>query len=192
MKITDGAGGGYGAAVNSNNQLSVNAINETAQHFISHGAGEAYQAWGVTDTLTSATIPILHLKNTSTTKDMVITYVRFQTVDSNETLPAAASYFQMSFGRTYSSGGTAMTPVNMNTSSGNAAETTAYQSTPVLAGTAVEFDRVYNPADGQQITYNKEGSIIVGPNDTIEFTYVGTSTAGVAYCRCSFYFAVHN
>ena len=184
--IQDGAGSGRAVKVNRDNNLSVHATSASQQHTNSESKGQAYQAWGLTDTLTSATIPILHLKNTSADKQLVVTFIRFQTIDNNVSA-GVGEYFAVGFGRTYSSGGTEMTPVNLNTSSGNKAEATAYQSTPTLAGTNVEIDRAYNKAEGEIVTFNKDGSIVVGPNDTIEFYYVGTSTAGVAYARCSFY-----
>jgi hypothetical protein len=186
MKITDGTGGGFAAAVDEFHQLKVLAVTSTAQHEASE-RGYAYQVIGETATLTSATVPILHILNTSSTDELVFTYIRMTTADGNATIPAIAQYFGIGFGRTYGSGGTATVPVNMNAGSGNVAPATCYGNTPTLAGTNVEFEKLYNKAEGELYVFNKEGSIILPPNKTIEFYYVGTSTAGQAICRASFY-----
>lgn len=187
MKLIDGTGKSYGAQVNDANQLEVHASVAQQQHWYSEVKGQAYQVHGITDTLTSATVPILHLLNTSSDKEVIVTYIRHQVIDTNATIPATDNYFGVGFGRTYSSGGTAITPTNMNTGSGNAAEVTCYHSTPTLTGTNTEIDRYYNESEASLLIYNKQGSIVIAPNDTLELYYVSTATAGIAYARLSFY-----
>ena len=110
-----------------------------------------------------------------------------QTADDNVTIPAIAQSFGIGFGRTYSSGGTLTVPVNMNTGSGNVAPVTCYGNSPTMAGTNVEFEKVWNKAEAEVYAYNKGGSILLAPNKTIEFYYIGTATAGRALCLASFY-----
>ena len=186
MKITDSTGKAYGAKIDENYRLFTLSITATAQHEASE-RGKAYQVIGETATLTSATTTILHIKNTSSTEEAVFTYFRMQTADDNATIPAIAQYFGIGFGRTYSSGGTLTVPVNMNTGSGNVASMTCYGNSPVLTGTNVEFDKVWNKVEGELYIFNKGGSVILAPNKTLEVYYVGTATAGRALCRASFY-----
>ena len=190
MIIQDGTGTGKTTKVGFDNQLEVHASSVEQQHYYSERFGQAYQVQGFTGTLSSATLPILHIRNTSVDKEIVITYIRHQVVDQSATVPATSEYFSLRLGRTYSSGGTAVTPTNLNTGSGNEAEATCYDgtgSTLTLAGTATEIDRYYTVSEASLLVFNKEGSIIIAPNDTLECAYVGTSTAGIAYCRVSFY-----
>ena len=78
------------------------------------------------------------------------------------------------------------TPVNVFAGSGNDAEVTAYQGAPTLAGTATEIDRWYTKAEGDMHAFNKEGAVIIGPNRTMELSYVGDQTNGILYTRLSF------
>jgi len=186
--IEDAQGRGSSAGVNKNNQLEVRAEVESSQHAISQRDGQAYQVVG-TATLSAATVPVLHLKNTSSTKDMVFTYIRHQIVapTGGTAIPNVANYVTVAFNRTYASGGTLTVPVNVNRKSGNTAEATIYNNTPVLAGTAVEMDRWYTRADGDMNVWNKEGAVRLGPNDTMEISYTGDQTGGLIYARASFY-----
>ena len=185
--IKDGVGTGKSAKVNQDNQLEVHASIAEQIHWYSEVKGQAYSVVGVTDTLTAATVPILHFKNTSTTAELVIEAINFQTIAEAATIPASGIYFQIAFGRTFSSAGTLITPINVNSGSGNAAEVTVYHSTPVLAGTASEFRRIYNQTDGELYEIHPDGAIIIAPNDTLEISYVTTGTAGIASASVLFY-----
>ncbi len=88
--------------------------------------------------------------------------------------------------RTRASGGSEVTPVNLNQATGNAANVTAYAGNPTLEGTALEIDRWYTKSEGDMHVFNKEGSVILQPNRTIEFSYVGDQTSGKFYARLSF------
>lgn len=176
---------GTTARVTPEYQLEVRAETLSQQHYISREFAQTFQVIGVTDTLTSATIPVLHIKNTDSERDLVVTYVRMQIVDPNATLPATDNYFQMGVGSTVT-GGTVVVPVNTNVSSGKVASVTATHSTPTSGGTFSEIDRYYPTADGDSVTYNKDGSVILGLNDTFEVRMVSTGTAGIAYARATF------
>jgi hypothetical protein len=185
--IKDGTGQGYYAGVNFENRLMVTAKTESLQHLISQDYGQAYQAIG-TATLASGRVTVLHLKNTSSDKNMVVTYIRHQVVGATggTAFPNALNYFEVSGGRTYLSGGDLKVPVNVNRGSGNLAEAIVYNGSPVLTGTESEIDRWYTQSDGDMNTLNKEGSLIVQPNNTIELSYTGDQTAGIIYTRVSF------
>lgn len=185
--IKDGTGTGKAAKVNADNQLEVHATVTAQLHWYSERNGQAYSVIGITDTLTAATVPILHFKNISTNKELVIEQVWVQTVAEAATVPAVGIYFQTGFGRTYSSVGTAVVPTNLNSGSGNAAEVTVFHSTPVLGGTLSEIQRFYNIADGTLHSIENAGGIILAPNDTFEVSYVTTGTAGIATATVFFY-----
>lgn len=173
------------AGVTSEHQLQVEAEVHELQHHISRSTGQAYQVRGETDTLTAATIPVLHLRNDDPDRALVISFIRSGVVATNASLPAIAEYFALGFNTTIS-GGTAVTPVNMNRKSGSDALVTATTSTPTSAGTFVEFDRWYPNSNGDRESYNKQGSIILGLNDTIEIRHISTGTAGVSWARITF------
>ena len=185
--VEDGTGNGYNAQVTKDNELKTTGELRTIQHNTSRLAENAYQIVG-TSTLSSGTITGLHIKNTSSTKILVVTYIRHQIVGSSggTSFPNTSNYLSIGLGRTYSSGGATATAVNVNGGSVVTAEITAYQTVPTLAGTASEIDRWYTKADGDMNTFNKEGSLILQPNQTIELSYVTDKSAGTLYTRLSF------
>ena len=176
---------GVVAQVTDEHQLRVEAEIHELQHHVSRTTGQTFQVLGITDTLTAATIPILHIVNNDPDRALVISFIRSQIIGSNATLPGVGDYVQYGFGTT-ASGGTAVVPVNQNRKSGSSALVTALHSTPTSAGTFVEEDRWYPDADGARETYNKQGSIILGLNDTWESRVVSTSTAGIVWTRATF------
>jgi hypothetical protein len=191
--IRDGKGRGNVAAVNSDNKLMVYSQSSSNQHSISEETQQAYQCIG-TATLASGTVVALHIKNTSSTKNMVVSYIRHQVIDPSggTAVPNASNYFKIALGRTYTSGGSEVTPVNVYAGSGNTAEVTAYDSAPTLAGTASEIDRNYTQSEANMQSFNKEGALIIPPNQTIELSYVGDQTNGTLYTRISFYMEEHD
>jgi hypothetical protein len=169
----------------------VYAQSASNQHVISEDNQDAFQIIGVA-TLASGTVTALHIKNTSN-KRLVISYIRHQVIDAagGTAFPNASNYFKLALGRTYSSGGSAKSPVNVYSGSGNDADITAYEGAPTLAGTANEIDRWYTKAEGDMNAFNKEGALIIPPNQTVELSYVGDQTSGILYTRVSFYMEEH-
>jgi len=183
---------GQWASVNESHQLLVRAESLSHQHHQSHVNGAAFQASGHSATLSSGTNTVLHIKNNDPLRDMVVTYVRLQLVGSaNGAYDSLTDCFELGTGRTLSSDGTAVTPFNMNRSKSSiVASVTATEgagTNPTMAGTFLATgDRWYPNAAGDREKYNKEGTLILGLNDTLEIRYVGTHTAGQAYARVSF------
>ena len=176
---------GYLAGVTRDYQLKVQSESLSLQHFISRAYAQTFQVIGRTDTLTAATIPILHIKNDDPDRLLVFSYIRAGIVDSNATLPGVGDYIQLGLGSTVTSG-TAVTPVNVNATSGKVATVTATHSTPTSGGTFTEIDAFYPKADGEQQVWNKDGSVVLGLNDTFEARIVSTATAGIAWARFTF------
>lgn len=178
---------GNTVGVSNNNQLQVVAESKSLQHYISLEEQNTYQVIG-TVTIANATTTVLHLKNDDPDKYMVISYIRAQTIDaaSGTALPSAATYFDLGYGRTVASGGASVTPVNTNALSGKVASITATANGPTMAGSFTELDRWYCDADAGSVEYNKEGSLILGLDNTFEVRLTSDHTSGTAYVRVTF------
>lgn len=186
--IRDGTGKGYNAKVDKENRLYVNSKSGSVQHTISIEEQQAYQVIGIAS-LSPGTVHALHLKNTSPDKAIVVTYFRHQIVGASggSSFPNVNNYFSVGLGGVYSSGGSAAIPVNVASGSGNTADVSAYEGNPTLSGIIKEIDRWYTKANGDMNTFSKEGSVIILPGRSIQFSYIGDQTAGILYSRLSFY-----
>jgi hypothetical protein len=182
--IGDGWGGTKKLRITDSGQAKVVSENHELQHDVSINEGQAYQVISVDTGITAATETQLHIINTSSTRNCVITFIRMQAITNTASKPVVGEYWEMGFGRTVSSGGTAATPVNMNQNSSNAAEVTVTGINPTMAGTFTPIDRWYNVGNAEQV-YNKQGSIILGQNDTFEIRLVSAGT-GEAVTRVTF------
>lgn len=174
---------GTTAKVSGDNQLFVVSENHELQHHVAWKKEDVYQVISTDTGITAKDQTILHIKNTSSTKNLVISFIRFTDMSSITTY-AAGNYFAMGLDDTVSSGGTTVTPVNTNAQSGRVAEATCTGVDPTMGGTFVEIDRAYTVA-GDQLTYNKQGSIVLGLNDTFSIKFVSTGT-GQATARVTF------
>lgn len=190
IKIIDGTGSGNEVEVTANNQLSIVGEQHSLQFHHSFHSSNAYQVIGDFTSINNSTHTILHIKNISTTKIIAITYIRIQGLDftGGTALPSVLTYFQLGMGTTYTSGGTVVTPVNVNFASGQTAEATVYDNSPTVGGTFTEIDKWFIESDAAQLIYNKEGSVILGQNDTFEIRVTSNHTVGVAIARISFVF----
>jgi len=188
LTIEDGGGSGKLAKVDDEGQMLVVAESQELQHHVARVEQNAYQVIGDFASVNNSTHTILHIKNNDTTKNLAVTFVRLQFLDQagGTALPAAATRFELGFGRTFSSGGTAVTPVNTTAFSSKVASVTCYDNNPTMAGTFTELDRYYVKDEGDSIVYNKQGSIILGLNDTFEVRIVSDHTSGLAYARVTF------
>lgn len=178
---------GTTAKVNDEGNLTTRAITHSLQHHHSRVDGQVYQVVGDAS-VAAGTNSVLHITNDSDTRWLIGTFIRMQAVDlaGGTAPPSANTYFQMGFGTTYSAGGTAVLPVNMNQTSGNEPSVTAYDGLPTLAGTFVEIDRYYPDTDADMVTFSKAGSLILGKNDTLDIRLVTDNTSGTAYARVTF------
>lgn len=172
------------AGVTSEHQLKVQAESHSMQHHISWVNEEVYQAISTDTGITAKTQTLLHIKNTSSTKNLVISFVRMQCVTNTASKPVVGEYFQLGLGEIVASGGTETTPVNMNTLSGKVAEATCTGIDPTMSGTFTEIDKYYDTSNEEHI-HNKQGSIILGLNDTFSVRFVSAGT-GEAVARATF------
>jgi hypothetical protein len=187
MIINDGTGGCHAAKVGPDGKLSVLSKNRSLQHAVSEEDQRAFQILTTTN-LASGTVVAMHLKNTNEDKNVTFTYIRHQIVGATggTAFPNVNNYFRVAADRTYDSGGVEITPVNVNIKSGITSGVTAFNGNPTLAGTAQEIDRWYTKANGDMNSFNKEGALILSPNQTIELSYVGDHSGGLIYTRVSF------
>jgi len=187
--IKDGTGRGFLAKVNSSGQLIAQVESQSLQHHVSREHGKAFQVIGDFASVNNSTHTILHLNNTNSTEIMVVSYIRIQTagLSGGTALPDTATRFELGFGRTISSGGTTVTPVVMNRTVGKTSGVTCTDNNPTMTGTFTEFDRWYVEGDGKMLSFNKEGSLILGKDDTLEIRIVSDHTSGTAYARVTFF-----
>jgi len=185
LNIEDGTGKGYQVKINNENRMEVLSVSQELQHHISRDEQQVYQVVGELTDAINGTNTVLHIKNNSPTLHGVVSYIRLQTPGASgdgSWLPDKGTYFQIGKDTSYSSNGTAVTPVNMNFISGNIADLTVYKDNPVVTGSFSEFDRWYPNYD--MIEFNKHGSLILGLDDTMEIRLVTDRPAiDIAYCR---------
>jgi len=184
MRIEDGTGNGYEVAVTAENYLRTDTIAKSLQHHISSSHSNAFQVSA--DLAIGTSLQNLLLITNDGDKDLVISFMRVMSIGA-----AAASedaYFSILGGGAYVSGGTEITPVNMNIGQSNVAVATVYDGSVAIVddGNFVEFDRNYE-ANSMQ-TYLKDGSLILKRGASLSVAHKGSTVAGNAYCRVSFYF----
>lgn len=183
--IRDGTGSGFLLEVTDENQIKVVSESHSLQHHVSRHFGQTYQALSIDTGITAQTQTLLHLKNTDADRALVISFIRMQAITDTANKPVAGEFFEMGFDRTVASGGTTTVPVNMNKKLNNVAKVTATGIDPTMTGTFAAIDRIYNKASGEEYVFNKEGSIILGLNNTFEVRFV-SGGVGEAKCRITF------
>jgi len=189
IQILDGGGKSNVATVNTRGQINVVSLSRAPQFAVSLTDGRSYQVQGDFASVNNSTHTVLSLQNTSSTKWVVVTYIRMQFLDfaGGTAVPDVATYWDLGFGRSRSSGGTEVTPVNMNQASGNVASVTTYDNNPTMTGTFTEIDRHYVKEEGEEHVFRKEGSVILGNQNSLELRITSDHTSGVAQARISFF-----
>ena len=189
MNIDDGQGRSRKAGVDRVNRLKTSAVSLPIQQYISADHGGAYQVSGSVSIAGAGTYNVLHVRNDSGTALAVATYIRPSAIAITGGTFGIATYFEMDFGGNYASAGTQVIPVNMNQTSGNEAPVTAYGNNPTLTTDTqplVPFDYWYPDGVTGNFSFNKQGTLILGKNDTVTFRFVTDHTSGLAFIRLSF------
>jgi len=183
IQIEDGKGRNGNVAVTTQQQLKVQSESHELQHYISRVFGEVYQVGGEHNLSSSGTKNVLFIQNTSTTQRLVVNFIRVQGIATGVSLPTTGTYFAMHFGDQYTSGGIVSTPVNINRSSGKSASSISYTNNPTLDEIkTIKFDKWLLESQGKENDYNKQGSIILGANDSLTIKFVTEATSGQARC----------
>jgi hypothetical protein len=181
-----GDGGAYGWKVDSDGRAHVEALSLTQQHVVSELDELAFQLLSV-KAVANSEVKMLLLKNTSDTQNMVITYLSTETI--GVAAAGASALWKIYLGGDYASGGTAATPVNLHVNSTKSAPGLFYDataSTIVTSGSPAEIDRNY--IANANLTYRKEGSIVLPKNGVLTMSFTGSTVAGTAIARASFYY----
>lgn len=186
LTIKDNTGKGYGLKVDDKNRLSAKSMSLSQQYVISNEEERAFQV-SSEKAIAASEIKLLLLKNTSDFRDLVISYIRLETIGA--AAANANAFWTVYTGGDYSSGGTATTPTNMNVGSAITAEGTFYDataSTIVTSGTQNVIDKTW--VTNTNISYNKEGALILPKNSCLTISWTGSTAAGTARARVSFYY----
>jgi len=183
--IEDGKGRGRQVAVDFRNRIETSSLTKAFQHVVSHQDGLTYQFIGDAAEF-NGTASVLWIENTSSTKDLVVSYIRVQLVGTDATAVSATSskFFRLNKDSSSRSGGATITPINMNFKSGLTADANAFSGNTAMTSTAgSEFDRWYPNSSGM-MTFNKEGSLILGKGDVLEVAFTSNEAQGAtAYAR---------
>jgi hypothetical protein len=169
-QIEDGKGKGSKAGVSSDNRLDTSSRSNSRSFYISRDEGSCFSLSSHDATAAAGTY-IAYFKNNSPTKNF---YVDFIEVGGVET----ALWKVWSVTGT-AAGGSAITPSNLNLTSGNVADATARGNDSITGLTTVSqlgTLRTSANSDGL-IEYND--TLILGTNDAIAVEY-DTGTTGVA------------
>lgn len=182
--IEDGTGQGHTLKVNKKNRATVSAENKPVMAIVSDEEGDAYVfASGdfIAITTTDTEFGILHVKNTSTTKNLHIYSIRSCADVINKW-----KIYKNSTGGTLISGATAGSSNNLNIVSQNTADVNCYKGadgTTVSGGTMLE----HWINDVGHSTEVFDGSLILGRNDSVELS-VEVPSAGDVCCRIIAYY----
>lgn len=191
IQIEDGTGGGQLAGVTANKlrTLSVN-IPFTHHQTLDPHHNNLFSAIG-TVTPINGTAVSLFIQSTNSNLYMCIDRITVQAtaISGGTAVPNTSAYIRVGFGRTYSAGGSTVTPVNLNRSSGNTASATAYQG-PTLTGTFTEAYRWYLESANSKFDIIPQGGdgIILGNTNTIEISYVSDNISGTILAVVTFFF----
>lgn len=186
IQIEDGTGDGHSVKITSEHQMKVQSESHELQHHVSFEDGQVFQAIGEVSDIADGLNTVLHIRNDSTSLKAIVSFIRLQLPGisglGSTLLPDDGTYFQLGRDTVRSSGGVGVAPVNMNFASGNTPALTAYKDNLVVSGAFQELDRWY--PGHSMMTFNKQGSLILGLNDTLEVRLTTDQPAlTVAYCR---------
>ena len=123
---------------------------------------------------------VFYLKNTSTTDNLFIKHVEFHSVQ--------AVHWKVWEVTGTAAAGTAITPANLNLSSGLASSTTCMGGGATITGlTTVKQIGTHRTAANGEGEMNYENALILGPNNAIAIEY-DTGTTGLCEIDCFYHF----
>ena len=170
MKIQDGKGRGPEASVSEDHRLNVSAKTNPRLFYVSRDDELAFNVVSIYATAAAGNI-IMYLKNTSSTKQIFIKQVHGYS-DNNVLWKVWAVAGD-------ATGGSELTPTNLNLGSGREAEAEARGDgsvTDITTGGIIDVFRSQAYGHGFVIL---EDAVILGPNDAIAVEY-DTGTTGNA------------
>lgn len=172
MLLEDGEGNGRIAGVNKRNRLKTSAVTCDCGKFVNIIDGEAY-ALNFDATPTGANDCFLYIKNTDDDKDLIIKGFGLKL--------AASEYLDIKIGDSgTATGGGAIVPVNLNSSSGLSASGTFEDGNDItgLSGGSIAY-RIYHLTNAGTTYYEFKQNIILKKNGIFTI-YVQTGTTALA------------
>lgn len=171
FQILDGMGSGQIAQV-KNNKLLVSSVTSTREHYANHNLGQAFNIT-LNDTVPTSGDCFFYLKNTD--DDNAITIEGFLIhleIDD---------YIDIKINNTGTpANGNTITPVNMNTSSGNVADCTCQYGTNITGLTAGDhIGRYYLGASAESRYHNFDQDVVLGSNGVFTM-WMGDTPAEIA------------
>jgi len=170
MQMEGATGNGFGAKVNSENQLATAATMVTKEHEINHADGQAYSA--IYNTTPDAGKCFAYIKNLSD-NDMIVAEIAFTNKDAS-----TATGFSIFLGDEGTPiGGTAITPGNRNAGSGNSASVTALIAADItgLSG-GVQVGGIYVTGGSNTVRISPASGFII-PKNKVLTVYSSASVA---------------
>ena len=187
LQIEDGTGSGQLAQV-SDNRLRAFAVNVSLTNHISVETDEqtVFTAVG-TATVVSGTVVVLHVINNDSSNLLVLDRLYVQGVGMGG-LPVSTAFFSLGYGRTVTSGGTSVTPINQNRTATKVANVTTTASNPNMTGTFVESHRWFVQANGEafELINPASNDIILGRSNTVEIQ-LSSQTSGTVLTVMKFF-----
>lgn len=170
--IKDGTGTGFLARVNEENRLSVVAVSVTEIANESIEDGTAFEVFGTT-TITAATektvLVVINNSDTLLRVHSIITSVQNEATK----ITTIKKYIGT---KTFTSGGTTVTPVNLNTMSLNLLDVTAVANNPTLGGTDSQIEEIYSLLDDTIIREDIDETVLA-KTKSIRITCTGAAGA---------------
>ncbi len=175
--LEDGKGRGFSASVSESNRLNVSAKTNPRAFYISRDDGLAFTLSSI-DADADAGDVIAYLKNTSTSRNLFVKQIHYGGTNAALWKTWVVSGI---------AGGTSITPVNLNLTSGKSAEAIAFGSNPV---TGLALDSLVGPhrtIAGAHSIDAWDDVLILGPNDAMAVEY-DTGTTGPAEVNIEFHY----
>lgn len=187
MHIEDGTGSGSMAAVDGEHMLSTHAVSGCECLHDSLVRGDVYQIEGEA-TEAAATQNVLFICNDDPDKMLCVETIEVECIDL-DAYGAVGVCVDVVFDLTYTSAGSAVTPVNHNRDSSNVALATCYDNDPTLGGVAAQLEKWFpESTDPRPMEWRLHGSPILALNDTITVRLTSTGAGGTAKAIIKFYY----
>ena len=180
LQVEDGKGRGYSASVSESNRFNVSSKSNPRMFYVSRDEKLAFSVVAIDSSAAAGEIAF-HLKNTSTSKNMVI-----HTMTASSANTSLLKLFEVTG---IAASGTTLTPTNLNLTSGLLAEAEVMSGeaaaiTGLTTGSLIAAGRLLANA---LVPLDLNDALIIGPGDQIAIEY-DTGTTGSVEVTVTFYY----
>ena len=195
LTIEDGKGSGELVQVQENRiRATVSSCSLSNHITLDPDDGGVFSVIGTATVAGAGTYYPLFIQNTDPSLMLVIERILVEPIGTTggTAIPNAGDYFSLLFNVTYTSGGTAITPVILNRTSTKAANVTTYHNNPTLGvGSVLESHRWYPLSNGTafELIRPETDDIILGRSNTMAVRYITATTAGTILVSIKFFLA---